>query len=133
MPAFFMKTVIAFVMLSPFFLYFIFQPSVERTIQYRDQVLQKKAYEAAHLAALEGRLTPEIKEQILDQLEDAYFKRDKIQLNGTAIAAPRGELLNVTLQYPQGPTQIFNLFGSDEPRDYYYPISIMSEHIEDRS
>lgn len=38
----FMKTVIAFVILSPFFLYCIFQPVIERTVQYKDQVLQKK-------------------------------------------------------------------------------------------
>ncbi|OME79613.1 hypothetical protein BK120_21800 [Paenibacillus sp. FSL A5-0031] len=127
-----MKAVIAFVILSPFFLYFLFQPSVERTLQYRDQVLQKKAYEAAHLVALDGRLTEEVKEEIIGQLEKAYFRRDKIDLKGPAIAVTRGEIIEVSLQYPQGPTQIFNLFGSDEERDYYYPITIMSEYIEER-
>ncbi|MGO4697733.1 hypothetical protein AB4Z50_25940 [Paenibacillus sp. 2TAB26] len=128
-----MKIVIGFVILTPIFLYYLFQPGVERTISYKDQVLQKKAFEAAHLAAIEGRITPEIKEAILDELTAVYFDRDKIQITGTTITAPRGELIEVTLRYPQGPTQIFNLFGSDEARDYNYPISIMSEYIEERS
>ncbi len=102
-------------------------------MQYKDQVLQKKAYEAAHLASLEGRLTPEIKTKIIDQLAAVYFDRDKIQLTGTTATVARGEQIEITLRYPQGTTQIFNLFGRDEARDYYYPIAIMSEHIEERS
>lgn len=125
-----MKTVIAFIILSPFLLYFINQPSVDRTLQYRDQVLQKKAFEAAHLASLEGRLTPEIEKKIKDDLEALYFNPNKITLTGPDTITSRGELIEITLRYPQGPTEIFNLFGSDPQRDYYYPVTIMSEYIE---
>lgn len=63
-------------------------------------MLQKKAFEAAQLAALEGRLVPEIKTKILEQLAAVYFDRDKIQLTGTTTTAARGEQIEITLQYP---------------------------------
>ncbi|QKS46820.1 hypothetical protein HUB94_20265 (plasmid) [Paenibacillus cellulosilyticus] len=125
-----MTKVLAFIMLSVFFLYYMSQPEVERTLQYRDQVLQKKANQMAHLAALEGRLSPEIKEQVLSDLDDLYFDRDSVKLEGPDTVSLRGEVMDVSLRYPQGPTQIFDLFGTDEARDYYYPISIMSEYLE---
>ncbi|PWW01225.1 hypothetical protein DFQ01_110115 [Paenibacillus cellulosilyticus] len=84
----------------------------------------------AHLAALEGRLSPEIKEQVLSDLDDLYFDRDSVKLEGPDTVSLRGEVMDVSLRYPQGPTQIFDLFGTDEARDYYYPISIMSEYLE---
>ncbi|WP_336775408.1 hypothetical protein [Paenibacillus sp. MMO-58] len=126
-----MKSVMALIILSSFFLYFMFQPSIDRTVQYRDQVLQKKAYEVAHLAALEGRLTPAMTDRLKEDLADLYFDPGKVQLTGPTTAVPRGELITVTLRYPQGKTQIMNLFGGDdEERDYYYPATLMSEYIE---
>lgn len=100
---FYMKAVIAFVILSLFILYFLFQPSVERTLHIGIKYCKKKEYEAAHLVALDGRLTEEVKEEIIGQLEKAYFRRDKIDLKGPAIAATRGEIIEVSLQYLQGP------------------------------
>lgn len=127
-----MTKVIAFLILSVFFLYYMNQPAIERTLQYRDQVLQKKADQMAHLAALEGRLSPQIKEKITRDLEAVYFSREALVLTGPDSVMTRGQVFQVTLRYPQGPTQIFNLFGADEARDYYYPISIMSEYIEEQ-
>jgi hypothetical protein len=125
-----MKSVIALLILSPILLYVWFQPSIDRTIQYRDQVLQKQAYEMAHLAALEGRLTPQIREAILAKLESVYFNRQKVIISGPTTAVERGEVLTVTLRYPQGRTEIFDLFGRSSSRDYYYSIPIMSEYVE---
>ncbi|MDF2835193.1 MAG: hypothetical protein K0Q63_833 [Paenibacillus sp.] len=125
-----MKSVIALLFLSPILLYVWFQPSIDRTIQYRDQVLQKQAYEMAHLAALEGRLTPQIREAILAKLESVLFNRQKVIISGPTSAVERGEVLTVTLRYPQGRTEIFDLFGRSSSRDYYYSIPIMSEYVE---
>ncbi|GBG08089.1 hypothetical protein PAT3040_02656 [Paenibacillus agaridevorans] len=125
-----MKSVIALLILSPILFYVWFQPSINRTIQYRDQVLQKQAYEMAHLAALEGRLTPQIREAILAKLESVYFNRQKVIISGPTTAVERGEVLTVTLRYPQGRTEIFDLFGRSSSRDYYYSIPIMSEYVE---
>jgi hypothetical protein len=125
-----MKSVIALLFLSPILLYVWFQPSIDRTIQYRDQVLQKQAYEMAHLAALEGRLTPQIREAILAKLESVLFNRQKVIISGPTSAVERGEVLTVTLRYPQGRTEIFDLFGRSSSRDYYSSIPIMSEYVE---
>jgi len=125
-----MNKVIALLLLSPLLLYVLYQPSVERTVHYRDQVLQKVAYEMAHLASLEGRLTPNIRQHIETRLASIYFDTSKLTIVGPASTVERGELLTVTLRYPQGRTQLFDLFGSSLPRDYYYTITIMSEYIE---
>lgn len=124
-----MNKVIALLILSPIMLYILYQPSVDRTVQYRDQVLQKVAYELAHLTSLEGRLTPEIRNQIRTRLASVYFDTSKLTITGPDTTVGRGELINVTLRYPQGRTQIFDLFGSASLRDYYYTITIMSEHV----
>ncbi|HIW35306.1 MAG TPA: hypothetical protein IAA29_21265 [Candidatus Paenibacillus intestinavium] len=124
-----MNKVIALLILSPIFFYVIFQPSIDRTISYRDQVLQKQAYELAHLTSLEGRLTPAIRAQILNKLASIYFDTSKVTITGPDSTVERGELFTVTLRYPQGRTEIFDLFGSAPSRDYYYPIPIMSEYI----
>lgn len=125
-----MKSVIALLILSPILLYVFFQPSIDRTLQYRDQVLQKSAYEMAHLASLEGRLTPEIRQRVSDRLASVYFDTSKLTLTGPTVAAERGELLTVSLRYPQGRSEIFDLFGRAESRDYYYPVQIMSEYVD---
>lgn len=125
-----MKGVIALLILSPILLYVWFQPSIDRTLQYRDQVLQKQAYEMAHLASLEGRLTPEIRERTLARLESVYFDRSKVIMTGPTAVVERGEVLQVTLRYPQGRTEIFDLFGRASNRDYYYPVQIMSEYVD---
>lgn len=124
-----MNKVISFLILSPLLLYVFFQPSVDRTVQYRDYVLQKVSYEMAHLVSLEGRLTPEIRNQIRTRLASVYFDTSKLTITGPDTTVERGELLTVTLRYPQGRTQIFDLFGRSSARDYYYPITIMSEHV----
>ncbi|WP_168121884.1 hypothetical protein [Paenibacillus sp. HB172176] len=125
-----MKSVIALLILSPILLYVWFQPSINRTVQYRDQVLQKQAYEMSYLVALEGRLTPEIRETVLAKLEGMYFDRQKVTLTGPATAVERGEQLKVTLRYPQGRTELFDLFGHAESRDYFYSMTIMSEYVD---
>ncbi|RJX40930.1 hypothetical protein D3P09_02625 [Paenibacillus pinisoli] len=130
---FFMKSVIALLILSPILLYTWFQPSVERTIQYRDQLLQKQAYELAHLSSLEGRLTPEIQEAVLSKLESLYFNRSKVKITGPNTTINRGGLITVTLRYPQGRTEIFDLFGRAAERDYFYPVQIMSEYVDGQS
>ncbi|MGG4145703.1 hypothetical protein ABEW34_21640 [Paenibacillus algorifonticola] len=128
--ALFMKSIIGLLLTVVYFLYFIFQPSVEQTVQHRDQMLQRKAFETAHLVALEGRMTAEIREKTLASLEKMNFDRSKVELLGPSSTVERGALIEISLRYPQGRTQIFDLFEANEPRDYYYPVSIMSEHIE---
>lgn len=129
-PIKYMTKIIGFLLTLVFWLYFMYQPSVDRTNEYRDQVLEKQAWEIARKAALEGHITPQIKADAVEYLSKLYFDPSRIQITGTETITSRGEDIFVSLRYPQGPTEIFNLFGSSKSRDYYYPIHIMSEHIE---
>lgn len=83
----------------------------------------------AHLTALEGRLTPQIREAVLSKLESVHFirRRSSSPVRRLPLSA---ELLTVTLRYPQGRAEIFDLFGRSSSRDFYYSIPIMSEYVE---
>jgi len=127
------KDFIAFMLLLPLLLFFLIQPMlhyVEGQRGERAQIILEKATERA---AIEGRYSPSIISDIVDEVEKMGYKEEDIKLRLTTDLTNRGDYVTGTLVVPNKFFFMLSpaLLGFDEDKPLYHvaTASRMSEHI----
>ena len=85
--------------------------------------------EGAKKAAIEGRFTNELIDDMKQELVDNYnFEEDKIKIDATQSLKNRNEYLEASIQVPRGIIFIFNIFNPG-PVKIKKDTKVMSEYI----
>ncbi|KYD21377.1 MULTISPECIES: hypothetical protein [Bacillales] len=85
--------------------------------------------EGARKAAVEGRFTDEIIDDMVGKLVEKYnFDEDKIHVEATTTVTPRAEYIEATITAPRSFIFVLNIFNQG-PREFKKSIRVMSEYI----
>ncbi|MBF0706732.1 hypothetical protein IQ283_08940 (plasmid) [Alkalihalobacillus hwajinpoensis] len=85
--------------------------------------------EGAKKAAIEGRFTNELVDDMKQELVDNYnFEEDKIIIDATQTLKTRNEYIEASIEVPRGIIFIFNIFNSG-PDKIKKNTKVMSEYI----
>lgn len=85
--------------------------------------------EGAKKAAIEGRFTNELIDDMKQELVDNYnFEEDKIKIDATQSLKNRNEYLEASIEVPRGIIFIFNIFNPG-PDKIKKDTKVMSEYI----
>lgn len=127
-----MKQVISFLMILPFFIYFIFQPIFNHILHLEKMYLEVVIDQGIEKAAVEGRFTDGIiSEMKQDIKENLHFSETEIIFEGTENLTPRGQYIWGKISLPaQQYSFLPLLFGHTEKLELYGYAKQMSEYIE---
>lgn len=85
--------------------------------------------EGAKKAAIEGRFTNNIINEMEQELVDHYnFDKDKIVINATTSLTNRNEYIEASIEVPRGIIFVFNIFNPG-PKTIKKNTKVMSEYI----
>jgi hypothetical protein len=115
----------------PVLLYMILQP----TLSYLDYLydLQVKANTAylAQKAATEGRVTPQLMQEVTNNLKAIGFSEGEIHIEADTILRYRGERIDVAIRVERNRTLFpFNFTSKSQPNYYYAHNTIVSEYLD---
>lgn len=85
--------------------------------------------EASKKAAIEGRYTQAIKEDMRKQLVENYnFERDAIEIDADSTLKQRNEYIEASITVPRGPIFILDLFNQGPDR-IQRSVRVLSEYV----
>lgn len=128
-----MSKLLAFMMLSPFMLILLFQPTLDRLEEAREKVVQVAIQRATEKAALDGYYTEDTILEMHNMLNLVGYNQDDIEFVGTLTPTNRGENVEGTLKAPN--EYQFLLFekminvGETSEKHHIHSASRMSEFI----
>lgn len=125
------KQVISLLMVSPFLIYFAFQPVINHVAHLETMVLELVMNEGIQKASVDGRFTDQniayMKQIIMDNL---HFPEDEITFEGTQNLTSRGNRLWGRISVPDGKLSIMpRLFWSNPTIKFSAYASQMSEYV----
>lgn len=109
----------------------ILQPIFSYRDYLIDNLFKSYAFNIAQQAAVEGYVTPSLKQDLVEKLKKIGFSEDEIELTYSTIEVDRGTAIDIKLKGPRPPSFPY-FFGSNSPNDrsYYAHVDIMSEHLD---
>lgn len=120
-------------MLLPFMLWVIFQGVLYYQATLIETAIHQVIYEGAKKAAIEGRFTVEIYDQMREQLQEKYkLNAEQIAITGTEQLTYRGEYMRVEITAPAPSLSFlpfFSLGDRNEATFWHYEKYIVSEYI----
>lgn len=125
-----MKQVISFLLILPFFVYFVYQPIFNHIAHLEQMYLEVVIDQGIEKAAVEGRFTNEIINEMKDALENnLHFAQDQIQFEGTQNLTPRGQYIWGRISLPDQQFSFLPfLFGNSTKLRFYGYAKQMSEY-----
>lgn len=127
-----MKQVIVVIMISTIFIVYMFQPFLNEIYHLRNLALQITLDRGIEKAAVDGRFTTTIVEEMKSSLANQlHYSVDDVNFNGTTQVVSRGEYIEGTLAIPAGQLWILpNIFGGgNDIRELRAYAKQMSEFI----
>lgn len=127
-----MEKLLVFLMLTPFTLLLLFQPSLDRVEEGREKVVQVAIQRGVERAAIEGYFTEENIEDMHKILESVGYEKSDVEFKGTLTPTTRGKYIEGSLKVPNH--YQFLLFeniltGEVEEKYHYHSATRMSEFI----
>lgn len=125
-----MKEVISLLLVSPFLIYFAFQPLFNHVVHLQNSVLEIVIDQGIEKAAVDGRFTSDNIQQMKRTVADVlHFSESEIVFEGTQTQTPRGEYIWGRISIPPGQMSVMpGLFGS-RPVTLSASAKQMSEYI----
>jgi len=119
-------------MVSPFLIYFAFQPVINHVAHLETMVLEVVMNEGIQKASVDGRFTDQniadMKQIIMEHL---HFPENEIAFEGTQNLTSRGNTVWGRISVPDGKLSIMpRLFSSNPTIKFSAYASQMSEYIE---
>jgi hypothetical protein len=127
-----MDKLLVFLMLMPFSLMLLFQPSLDRLEEGREKVVQVAIQRGVERAAIEGRFTADNIDSMMKLLSSVGYDPDEVIFQGTLTETMRGEYIDGSLKVPND--YQFLLFenlvsGEVTEKHHFHSASRMSEFI----
>jgi hypothetical protein len=125
------KSVISFMLLLPFFVFFMFQPFFNEVTHLRGMALEITLNRGIQQAAVQGYFTTDIINKMKDDLGKAGFNSAYVEFSGTTTRVDRGQYLQGQLKYPMNNLWVMpGMLGSDGTSNYYIRSATqMSEYL----
>lgn len=125
-----MKQAISLLLVSPFLIYFAFQPLFNHVVHLQSTVLETVIDQGIERAAVDGRFTSENIRQMKQTVADVlHYSESEIVFEGTQTQTPRGEYIWGRISIPEGQMSVMpGLFGS-HPVTLSASAKQMSEYI----
>jgi hypothetical protein len=76
-----------------------------------------------------GQLTPEIKQQILDEFSLMNYSESDVEIITNVVTTERGNRLDLTIKAKRGQMFLYNLSGQATPDQYVHRASSMIETV----
>lgn len=126
-----MKETLLRAIYMPLVLYIILQPLYSYLDYTYDVTVKANAAYLTQKAAAEGRVTTNLRQQVINNLKAIGFKEDEIQIETDPGIRYRGERIDVTVKVLRERKLFPYLFSSKSMPNYYVGHgSIMSEYLE---
>lgn len=127
-----MKQVISFLMVLPFFVYFVFQPIFNHIIHLETMYLELIIDQGIEKASVEGRFTSSIIAEMKQEIKkNLHFSETEIRFEGTESLTPRGQYIWGKISLPDQQFSFLPfLFGNTEELRFYGYAKQMSEYVE---
>ncbi|MDO6657430.1 hypothetical protein [Anaerobacillus sp. 1_MG-2023] len=107
----------------------MFAPILAYIDSLHREAIEVVLQEGAKKAAIEGRFTNELVDDMKQELVDNYnFEEDKIIINATQTLKTRNEYLEASIEVPRGIIFIFDIFNPG-PDKIKKNTKVMSEYI----
>lgn len=115
-------------LLLPFVLWGVFQGVLYFHANQVEQAIHMAIFEGAKKAAVQGRYTQDIYQEMNGFLVQTYhFDPSKVEIHGTESIKVRGEYLEVEVVVPKPRLHVLPLFKRNEQDYFRFRKSIMSE------
>ncbi|KAB2329450.1 MULTISPECIES: hypothetical protein [Bacillaceae] len=127
-----MEKLIVFMMLLPFSLILLFQPSLDRVEETREKVVQGAIQRGVERAAVEGYFTNENIMDMVAILSLVGYNEEDIEFDVTLTPTPRGEYIEGAIKVPNHYQFLLfeNIISGDITEKYHYHFaSRMSEYV----
>ena len=124
-----MSQTVARALLFWLLLFILLQPSLSHLDYLLDLTVKSNAEYIAQKAAVEGTVTPALRQEVIDNLTAVGFSAASIQINYDTSVVERGQRIDVTIQAPRIRIFPYIFSGTDSQPQYYYAHTyIMSEY-----
>ncbi|MCM3441391.1 hypothetical protein ACUIJN_17335 [Metabacillus halosaccharovorans] len=108
----------------------MFAPILSYIDSLHREAVEVVLQESAKKAAIEGRFTPTIINEMKRELVDNYnFDSSKIVISATTSLTYRENYLTASIEVPRGPIFLFEIFNSG-PKTIKKNTKILSEYID---
>jgi hypothetical protein len=108
---------------------FMFTPILSYKDSLEREAVEVVLNEGAKKAAIEGRFTPEIVNEMKQTLVDDYnFEKSAIAFSGTQSMTSRNQYISGSIEVPRGFIFIIDIFNQG-PSKFKKEIKVLSEHI----
>ena len=112
----------------PILLYMILQPILSYLDHLYDNAVKSNTAYLTQKAATEGRVTPQLIQEVTNNLKAIGFSEDEIHIESDPVLRYRGERIDVAIRVERNRTLFpFNFTSKSQPNYYYAHNSIMSE------
>lgn len=109
----------------------IIQPFLSQRDYLLNLVVKSNASYMAEKAAVEGRVTPAIRDEIMANLRAVGFTDSEISISGsgTTSTATRGQSIEIILAVKRPPSFAIDVSTESGAENFYSRVQIMSEYI----
>lgn len=117
-------------LLLPLSIHSAFVGPLHNNASQTEETLNLALYEGQKKAAVQGRYTEEIYNEIKSFLiDDHHYEPDAIEVSGTEVLTPRGSRISITITVPKPNTTVIEAFRvNGEEETFTKTRQIMSEY-----
>lgn len=126
-----MKETLLRAIYMPVLLYMILQPMLSYLDYLYELNVQANTAYLTQKAAAEGRVTPQLVQEVTNNLKAIGFSEDEIHIESDPTVKYRGERIDVIVRVERNRTLFPIAFTSQaQPKHYYGRGTIMSEYLD---
>jgi len=126
-----MKETLIRAIYMPVLLYMILQPMLSYLDYLYDLVVKSNTAYLTQKAAVEGMVTPQLEQEVIDNLTAVGFSEDEIHIESNPTIRYRGERIDVIVRVERDRTLFPYIFTNKQQPSYYYGHgSIISEYLD---
>jgi len=126
-----MKETLIRAIYMPVLLYMILQPMLSYLDYLYDLVVKLNTAYLTQKAAVEGMVTPQLEQEVINNLTAVGFSEDEIHIESNPTIRYRGERIDVIVRVERDRTLFPYIFTNKQQPSYYYGHgSIISEFLD---
>jgi len=126
-----MKETLLRALYMPILLIMILQPMLSYLDYLLDLTVKANTNYLVQKAAVEGRVTPHLRQEVIDNLKAVGFSENQIWIEYDPVVRHRGERIDVSITVFRNRMLFPYLFTSKTlPNSYYAKGSILSEYLD---
>lgn len=126
-----MNQTVARALLFWLLLFILLQPSFSHIDYLLDLTVKSNAEFLAQKAAVEGTVTPSLRQEVIDNLTAVGFSESSIEITYHESIVERGQRIDITIRAPRIRMFPYIFSGTlNQPQYYFAHTYIMSEYLD---